>query len=187
MNHERTNIFYTYVKLWSGHLIWICIWVFKIKIWIGSEKYDMGVWTRCFRSLINSFGLVVWSIIMRKWTTNPIIQCYFKLFQSRIHLFRKIIWIHSFRQKMYNHSNQVMIQRTKPVSTVVADVSEAKCVRPWAGTVLTTKFNIFIWPSLAISYYKILLFIIYYDFFHQMFCFKMTKEIVGNLSALPEN
>ena len=29
-------------------------------------------------TFINSFSLVVWSIIMCKWTTNPIIQCYFQ-------------------------------------------------------------------------------------------------------------
>ena len=76
-------------------------------------------------TFINSFSLVVWSIIMcncaNKQQSNHSVL--FPNYFNQEFIFSQNNMNPQFQIKMYNHSNQVMIPRTKPVITVAANVS----------------------------------------------------------------
>ena len=86
----------------------------------------MGVWSRCFGSHLSIHSVLLCealSCTIVQINNNPTIQCYFQTISIKNSFLSQNNMNPQFQIKMYNHSNQVMIPRTKPVITVAVNVS----------------------------------------------------------------
>ena len=190
MNHERTTIFYTYVKLWSGSLVWICIWVcwysnynlnrqWKNMTWVSEPDASGHIF-----QFIQSCCVKHYHVQMNNQSNHSVL---FPNYFNQEFIFSQMVWIHSFRLKKciiivkkvwYKELSQPLQWLQMSQHLNVPGHEQVQCS-------LQSLISLFDLPWLLVI--KKFHHLLWLFFFYQMSFFKLTKEIVGNLSALPEN